>query len=219
MKDIIIFGTGSFAEVARFYFDNDSPYNVVAYTAHERYVTSDMYDGLPIIPFEVLAEKYPPQSHGMFVAVGYKGVNRVRAGICEEVRGSGFELVSYLSSKATHWGDTKIGANCFIFENNTIQPFVTIGDDTVLWSGNHIGHHSTIGSHCFITSQVVVSGHVRVGDYCFLGVNSTLRDSIQIGEACVIGAGALIMKSTAPREVYVPQRTGVHPKSSDELNM
>jgi UDP-3-O-[3-hydroxymyristoyl] glucosamine N-acyltransferase len=77
----------------------------------------------------------------------------------------------------------------------------------VLWSGNHIGHHATIGDYCFLTSHVVVAGHTKVGDYSFLGVNATLRDGIEIGRDNVIGAGALIMRSTADGEVYVPERT------------
>ena len=53
--------------------------------------------------------------------------------------------------------------------------------------------------------------------YSFLGVNATLRDGIEIGEANVIGAGAIIMRATQDGEVYVPQRTKLFPKKSDEL--
>ena len=54
-----------------------------------------------------------------------------------------------------------MGDNCFIFEDNTVQPFVTLGNNLVLWSGNHIGHHSTLRDHCFISSHVVISGFCR----------------------------------------------------------
>ena len=50
------------------------------------------------------------------------------------------------------------GDNCFILEDNTVQPFVTIGNNVTLWSGNHIGHDSVIEDDCFISSHVVVSG-------------------------------------------------------------
>jgi len=65
----------------------------------------------------------------------------------------------------------------------------------------------------------VISGHVTVGAYSFIGVNATLRNSISIGEASLIGAGALIMKDTRPHSVYVPDRTKVFPKSSDEIDL
>jgi UDP-3-O-[3-hydroxymyristoyl] glucosamine N-acyltransferase len=99
--------------------------------------------------------------------------------------------------------DGRIGDNCFIFEDNTIQPFVTIGSNVTLWSGNHIGHHSTIKDHCFIASHVVVSGGVEIGECTFIGVNATLRDHIKIGERCVIGAGALLLADAEPEGVYI----------------
>jgi sugar O-acyltransferase (sialic acid O-acetyltransferase NeuD family) len=218
MSRIVIFGTGSFAQVAHFLFTNDSEHKVVAFTVHESHLKERQLVGLPVVPFESLDSSYPPDSYKMFVAVGYKGVNKVRASICSEARSKGYELASYLSSKCTYWGES-IGDNCFIFEDNTIQPFVKIGNNVVMWSGNHIGHHSTIGDHCFITSHVVISGHVKVGPYCFVGVNATTRDNITIGESCVIGAGALIMKSTGDKEVYVAKRTYPDSRTSDELGM
>jgi UDP-3-O-[3-hydroxymyristoyl] glucosamine N-acyltransferase len=88
-----------------------------------------------------------------------------------------------------------------------------------LWSGNHIGHDSVIEDHCFISSHVVVSGHVRIGPYCFVGVNATLRNSLTIAESTLIGAGAVIMKSTAAKSVYVANRTELFPKRSDEIEL
>lgn len=220
MARVVLFGTGSFAQVARFLLDRDSEHEVVAHCVHRDHLPSSPdLDGLPVVAFEEVAKRYPPGEHAMHVAVAYARVNRLRAEICAAARALGYELVSYVSSRATHWGDTVLGDNCFVFEDNTIQPFVTIGDGTVLWSGNHIGHHSTIGSYCFITSHVVVSGHVRVGDYSFVGVNATLRDGIAVGRANVIGAGALIMRSTEDEDVFVPERTRPSGRRSSDLGM
>jgi sugar O-acyltransferase (sialic acid O-acetyltransferase NeuD family) len=220
MAKVVVFGTGSFAECVNFYLTHDSEHEVVAFTVHRDHLgdTTELA-GLPVVAFEDIADEYPPGAHEMFVAVGYARVNRVRAAICDEARGKGYRLITYVSSKATTWGDTEIGDNCFIFEDNTIQPFVTIGDDCVLWSGNHIGHHATIGDHCFITSHVVVSGHVTVGRYSFLGVNATFRDAISVGESNVVGAGALIMKSTKDGEVYIAARTKPDARTSDQIGM
>jgi sugar O-acyltransferase (sialic acid O-acetyltransferase NeuD family) len=142
----------------------------------------------------------------------------VRAAVYSDAKGKGYELVSYVSSKCTYYGET-IGDNCFIFEDNTIQPFVRVGNDVVMWSGNHIGHHSTIGNHCFISSHVVISGNCRIGDYCFIGVNATLRDSISIGNSCIIGAGSLLMKSTKDNELYISERTRPAKRSADQVKL
>src|SRR4051794_1527514 len=205
MARLIVFGTGSFAQVARFYFDRDSEHEPVAYAVDEP--PGDSFDGLPLHPFAEIAERHPPDTCKMFVAVAYGRGNHLRAEICARARALGYELVTYVCSKATAWGDTLMGDNCFVFEDNTIQPFVTMGDGVVLWSGNHIGHHARLGDYVFVTSHVVIAGHTSVGDHTFLGVNATLRDGIAVGRDNTIGAGALIMKSTADGEVYVPART------------
>ncbi len=220
MSKVVVFGTGSFAEVVKFYLDHDSPHEVVAFAVHRDNLPEDAtLAGLPVVAFEEVEQTHPPGEHAMFVAVGYRGVNRVRAEICAQARERGYELVTYVSSKATHWGDTAIGDNCFVFEDNTIQPFVTIGDGTVLWSGNHIGHHAAIGEYCVLTSHVVVSGHTKIGAYSFLGVNCTIRDDIAVGRSNVIGAGAIIMKATADDEVFIAQRTKASGRKSGDLGM
>jgi sugar O-acyltransferase (sialic acid O-acetyltransferase NeuD family) len=215
----VIFGAGSFAECAHFYFTHDSAHEVVAFTANRSHIGEETLHGLPVVPFEEVERTHPPGQHSMFVAIGYASVNRIRARVYERAKAKGYRLATYISSKATTWPNLDIGDNCFVFEDNTIQPFTTIGDDVVMWSGNHLGHHSRIGDHCFLTSHVVVSGHVTVGAYTFLGVNATVRDSIEIGESCVIGAGALIMKPTRAREVYIAPRSTPDERTSDQLGM
>jgi sugar O-acyltransferase (sialic acid O-acetyltransferase NeuD family) len=146
-------------------------------------------------------------------------MNRVRAEKYAQMKGLGYELVSYVSSRCTYLSQHRPGDNCFILEDNTVQPFVTIGNNVTLWSGNHIGHDSTIGDHCFISSHVVVSGHVNVGPSCFIGVNATLRNAITIGERTLIGAGAAIMKDTEPGSVYPGPRALRIAKTSDQLDL
>ncbi len=216
-RKAIIFGTGAFAEVVCFYLDRDSEYHVVGFTASDDRVGDGRYAGRPIVPFSRAAEEFPPQEHDLFVAVGYAKLNRVRETFVSEGRAKGYKLLSYVCSKATTWGDTVIGDNVFVFEDNTIQPFVTIGEGTVLWSGNHIGHHSKIGAFCFVTSHVVISGHCRVGDRCFLGVNSTVADGTAVADDNLIGPNTLIQKDTQPGEAYVSQRTHPFPKPSSRF--
>ncbi len=214
----MVFGTGGFAEMVHFYLTHDSEHEVVAFTVNEDRIEEPTYQGLPVVPFESLTESHPPGDHAMYVAVGYVNVNRTRADIYEQAKAKGYELVTYVSSKATVWeGAAEIGDNCFIFEDNTIQPHVKIGNDVVLWSGNHIGHWAEIGDHCFISSHVVVSGYTVIGPYCFVGVNSTFRDAIKVGASNVIGSGSLIMKDTADDEVYGPVRTKPREQKSHEI--
>jgi sugar O-acyltransferase (sialic acid O-acetyltransferase NeuD family) len=202
LSDVVVFGTTDFAQVAAEYLRRDSDHDVVAFTVHERYIDEPELLGIPVVPFEQLEERHPPSGTAMFVAIGFSGVNKTRRAMYEECKGRGYELISYVSSRALPFGELELGDNTFVFEANVIQPFVRIGSNVIVWSGNHIGHHSRIGDHCFIASHAVISGNVTIGEECFVGVNATFRDGVRVAPRCVIGAGAMIMKDTEEGAVY-----------------
>jgi sugar O-acyltransferase (sialic acid O-acetyltransferase NeuD family) len=204
-KQLVIFGSGDIAELAHYYFSTDSDYEVVAFTVDADYLVSTEFCGLPVVPFGEVRTFFSPDNHEIFIALSYAKLNQLRKEKYLVAKALNYRLASYVSSRATVLNDGVIGDNCFILEDNTIQPFVTIGSNVTLWSGNHIGHHSTIHDHCFIASHVVISGGVEVGESCFIGVNATLRDHIKIGEKCVIGAGALLSADAEPEGVYISE--------------
>jgi sugar O-acyltransferase (sialic acid O-acetyltransferase NeuD family) len=202
---IVIFGTGEIAELADFYFTHDSEYEVVGFTVDESYLAETEFRGRPVVPFERVTETFAPERFGFFVAVSYAKLNSVRADKVASVRAKSYRLVSYLSSKATVFQDFELKENCFILEDNTIQPFARIGANVTLWSGNHIGHHSVIEDDVFIASHVVVSGGVRIGQGSFIGVNVTLRDHVTVGKKCVLGAAALVLEDQPDFSVVAPR--------------
>lgn len=206
-RRLVIFGAGDIAELAHYYFKTDSDYEVVAFTVDASYVRETSFCGLPLVAFEDVARHYPPESHDFFVALSYSKLNAVRKEKFLSAKEKGYRLASYISSRATLLNDGQVGENCFVLENNTVQPFVKLGNNVTLWSGNHIGHHSVIHDHTFIASHVVISGGVEIGEQCFVGVNATLRDHIKIGEKCVLGAGALLLADAAPEGVYLGTAT------------
>lgn len=206
-KRLVIFGAGDIAQLAHYYFSTDSDYEVVAFTVDEKYIKTDNFCDLPVVPFERVVNKYPPDSYTFFIALSYSKLNEVRKEKFLVSKALGYKLASYISSKAVVLNNGQIGQNCFILEDNTIQPLVSIGDNVTMWSGNHIGHHSVIKSHCFIASHAVISGGVEIGEQCFVGVNATLRDHIKIGSRCMIGAGALLLADAEPEGVYMGAAT------------
>ena len=219
MSRVVIFGAGDIARLAHHYFTHDSPHEVAGFVVDRAFRSGDEFLGLPFIDAEDVTQRFPPGEYAMFVAISYAKMNGVRAEKYEAMKAAGYQLLSYVSSRCSYLSARPPGDNCFILEDNTIQPFVTIGNNVTLWSGNHIGHDSTIEDHCFITSHVVVSGHVRVGTRSFIGVNATLRNSITIAPQTLIGAGAIIMKDTTEKGVYMPERAKLFSKSSDEIEL
>jgi len=216
---LVIFGKESTARIAHYYFSRQSDYEVCAFTVDRRYVTQETLFGLPIVPFEQVTEAFPPDTHRMFVAVGYATMNKVREEKYFAAKRLGYELASFVSPLCSFLTDNPVGDNCLIMEDNTIQPFVRIGNDVIMWSGNHVGHDVVIEDHCFITSHVVISGFTRIGHHSFLGVNATLRDAITIAPETLVGAGAVIMKDTVEKGVYLPERAKLFDKRSDEITI
>jgi sugar O-acyltransferase (sialic acid O-acetyltransferase NeuD family) len=220
MKNLVVVGTGLFGQLACTYFRAEGSYQVVALAADKAYAEkAGGLLGLPVLDFGALESVHPPAECDVFIAIGYRQLNALRARFFGEAKAKGYTCASYVHPSVIRWPESQIGENVFIFEDNTIQPFVTIGRDTILWSGNHIGHHSTIGSHCFITSHVVISGSCTIGDYSFFGVNATVRDGITIGARNIIGPGSLILKDTKEAQVYLPKGTEARELSSDRVKL
>jgi len=217
MAEVVVFGLGQIAEVAHYYLTYDSEHDVVAFTVDSDHIDRREFHGVPVVPFEDLETTHPAGDTALSLPLSYRDVNRFRRDRYLAARRRGYDLVSYVASNAVVANNVEIGDNCFVFEHNVIQPFVTIGNDVILWSGNHIGHHSSIGSHTFVASHVVISGNVTIGEGCFLGVNATIRDGVTISAQSVVGAGALILSDTIERGVYPGTAAQLYHKASDEL--
>ena len=202
-KKLVIIGDSAFAEIAYEYFTYDSEYEVVGFAVEEEYITKETLFGLPVVTVETMEEMYLPADHHFFAALVYTQSNKLRSRLYKSAKDKGYKPASYVSSRAFVWRNCKIGEHCFIFEDNTVQPFVKIGDNVVLWSGNHIGHHSVIRDNCFISSHVVISGFCEVGECCFMGVNSTVGNNIIIGNNCTVGAGAIIVRDVPDGKTVV----------------
>lgn len=208
---------GGFAEIVYMYFKQDPLFNVVAFTANESVIKESSLFGLPVVPFENIETVYPPTKFQMFIAIGYSNMNKKRARLFDEAKNKGYELVSYVHSSTITNDGFKMGENCFIFENNVLQPYVTLGNDVIIWTGNVISHHTVIKDHCFIVSHVAIAGNVVVEPFCFFGINSTVRNRVTIERECVIGAGAVILENTKEKEVYVSRSTTKLDITSDML--
>ncbi|ACT93991.1 acetyltransferase [Dyadobacter fermentans] len=202
MAKIIVFGVLDTAELAHYYLTHDSEHEVVAFTVNRQYIEHDNFHGLPVVAFEDVETLFPPSEYKFFAPMTGRNMNRNREAIYNHAKAKGYEFISYISSRATLFNN-EIGENCFILEDNTIQPFTTIGNNVVLWSGNHIGHHGQIKDHVFFTSHVVLSGHCVVESYSFFGVNATIRDYTTIAQGTLVGMASAITKETEEWGVYV----------------
>ena len=211
---IVIYGIGSFAEYVSYVLTNDSTYDVIAFCVEGGFKTeeSQNYQGLPIVDFENLEKSFPPDEYRLFIAVGN---NWVRERIFKKLKCKGYSFISYLSSKATIWEDLRYGENVFISEGTGIQPFVSIGNNTMM-IGAGVGHHSIIGNNVLL-SGCYLAGNVKIGDNSFLGLNSTVKENVIVGRNNIIGMGSKITKNTDDDEVYSDKSTSKKNISSKRI--
>jgi sugar O-acyltransferase (sialic acid O-acetyltransferase NeuD family) len=199
---LIIVGTGGVADIMSDYFMRHTSYEIVCFSVDDDHKKETAFKGLPIISFEEVDRVFPPESHSMFVAIGYMKLNYIRARFYKKGKELGYKFISYVSPHALLHPTVTVGENTFIFEYNNIQYNAKIGNDVILWSSNHIGHETTIKDHAYLASHVVISGYCEVGEYSFLGVNVTFADEVKLGSNCLVGAGSYIARSTENNLVF-----------------
>lgn len=222
-KKVIIFGVKDLAELAHYYLTNDSDYEVIAFTINKSYLNSTIFTPkgsdteYPVVEFETIEKIYPPTEYSLFAPMTGVNMNQSRKKIFEDGKSKGYRFISYISSKSTSFNN-KIGENCFILEDNTLQPFTEIGNNVVMWSGNHIGHHGKIEDHVFFTSHVVLSGHCHVKERAWFGVNSSIRDGVTIGVGSLIAMGSLITKNVEDNSFYMGVPAKKQNKLPEEVN-
>lgn len=195
---VIIFGSNEISLMAKFYFDNDSQHETFGFCVDSDFIKESVLENKPVICFDEVCGM--SRQEYLFFAPLYD--NKLREEKTKQIISKGFNMASYISSKSSVF-TKKIGHNCFIMENNVIQPYVEIGNNNIFWSGNHIGHHSVIKNNSFFSSHVVLSGMCVVEDYCWFGVNSCTRDRITIAEGSFIGMGSVVTKTTKPYKKYI----------------
>lgn len=214
----MIFGAGELARLAYVAFEAASEHDVVACTVTREFVDGTELSGLPVVPWEGLETTHPPGDHALFVAVGYRAVNRHRRELCEAARRRGYELASYVSPHAVIASDVEVRENTFVFEGVIVQPFATLGRNVIVWSGAVVSHDSRIGDNAFIAPHAAIAGNVHIGENCFIGANATIRDGVSIAADCVIGAGAIVKHDTNEGEVYSTVPTPLSGRRSSELD-
>jgi sugar O-acyltransferase (sialic acid O-acetyltransferase NeuD family) len=218
MSRLVIFGLGSVARFAHYQVLNDSEYTVSAFTVDAEYCNADEFSGVPLVSFDKVQNLFPPNEYDMFIAIGYKNMNRVRAEKYYKAKEMGYRLPTLISHRCTNYADRPIGDNCLIMDNVVIQPFTKIGSNNILISSTFVAHDVVIDDHCFIAPSKI-GGYAHIGSNSFIGLNATILNEIKVAPFSLIGAGALIKKDTVEKGVYSPRRTEVLDRNSDEIQL
>lgn len=222
MKPLVIFGLGVVADVAYHHFKRDGKFDIQAFTVDASWLKDKpenerFFHGVRVVPFETVEKGYDPATFSMFVAMGYHGLNTVRAQKCLEAKAKGYTLVSYISPRANTGPWLKTGENCMILDGVGLQPGAVIGNNVSIWNNSLIGHHTTVEDDCWLAAGATLGGLMTLGAGSFVGLNATLGGDIKIGSSCFIGGGAVVLKSAEAKSVFIQPNTEKLRLNSDQF--
>lgn len=203
MSRIVLFGAGRGASVAHRFFAGDTEHEVVGFAIDGELLAAKEYRGLPLVAFEDVERRFPPESCRMHILLGYQQMNGLRERKFEQAKAKGYTLESYVASDIFKVEAINVGENCFILDNQSISLDVTIGNNVVMWSSNHVGDMSTIEDHAWLASHVTIAANVTIGRRAFIGVGATISNGVRIAAETLIGANLMVAHDTEPKSVHV----------------
>lgn len=87
-----------------------------------------------------------------------------------------------------------------IGKGTCIQPFVSVGPNTVI--GNHvqiyaqalIGHGAKIDDYSYVANNACIGADVQLKEGAYLGTNATTLEFVKLGKWSITGIGAVVLK-------------------------
>lgn len=216
MSEIVVFGAGQIADVARAYIDAHGGDRIVAFTVDGSHLAADTFAGRPLVAWEDLERLYPPDRVKLLGPLSFRRLNAFRRERHLEAKSRGYDFASFVHSSC-HVHAEHVGENCFILENCTLQPFSRIGDGVMIWSSTHVGHHATIGDHCFLSTHVGISSNVVLGEECFLAGKASIDYGRTVGARSFLGPAAVVLEDLPPESVVLGETSPVSRFSSRRL--
>lgn len=216
MKNLVIFGTNDFGRLLKYYIEKDDNRKVEGFTVNRSYIQEDEFLRVPVVPFEEIENKYPPEKYEVLIAIGNSKMNDVRKNVYMQCKEKGYTVASYIhSSCSIHSND--IGEGNILLENCLVYPYAKIGNGNLMWDHVLISHDCTVGDFNTFSSYADLCGYVKIGNNGYFGKHCILNDFMEIADYTLVGAAAYAKKNTKPYDVVVPARSIIleNKKSTD----
>ena len=205
-KNVVLIGNNHFSLLIKKFIQLYADYSVVAFSVNERYKTRESLDGIEVVDFEIIEEKYPPDEYDALIAVGYKQMNKIRQNFYQEAKAKGYKLKNFIHPTSIIETEN-IGEGNIVLENSLLSINAVVGNCNLIWDNVAVRHDVCVGSFNQISGHSSISGFASIGNNCFLGTNCIIEPEIEIADFTLIGAGAHIKAHTDKYGVYVPTKT------------
>ncbi len=203
-QPLIVCGLTRFAEMVAHYFETCSEYEVVAFAAHERFVTVAEFSGRRVIPIERLTQEFAPGAVRFFAALEYKWLNAAREQVIAEVQSLGYEPATFIHPASHVCPTARLGEHCLVMEGAVLSYGSVLGDDNILFPQTFVGQAARIGSHNYLCPGVVVDRFATVDDHCYLGAGTHVIERGEVGSWCYTRPRQVIVEPIAPGTTFNP---------------
>ena len=154
----------------------------------------DLISNIPVLGTDAqLSEFHNKGFKNICIAVGSVNHNGPRRMLYEKVTQSGYSVPNLIHPRSILSTDSTLSEGVQVMAGATVQPYASIGENTIVNTGTIVEHDCYIGKHVHLCPGAVVCGGCVIGDDTFVGAGATVIQKIKIGKGCMIAAGAVVV--------------------------
>lgn len=144
---IIIYGNSKMTPVLTEYLERSGGKEIIGYSLHQKLIDKPTLYDRPLIPFETLAQEYPPTVFKLHI-LNDPSHNLSLHHLMEtaqEARHQGFRLYTFIDPDAWVAESSVIGDNCCLFPGARVEPLAQLEDFVLLRPNAHVGISARVG--------------------------------------------------------------------------
>ena len=164
---------------------------------------------MPVLGGDEAILDYPPEEVELVNGVGALPGKSNRWAIADRWYSQGYSFASIVDPSAILATNVELAEGVQIMAGAVIQPYVTVGRDTILNTSVSVDHDCTIGNQCHIAPGVTLSGEVSLGNRVHVGPGTVVIQGLTIGEGSVIGAGSVVVRDVGSNMKLIQHRNGI----------
>lgn len=199
----ILFGTSVYSRLIRWYIENDTSDEILAYTVEKEYLKENEFDGLPVVDFDSLNDIYDMTDISVLITCGYHQMNDIRKKIFNRCDELGYKIGSFYHSSAQTDG-VKFGRGNIVMANALFHPFVEVGDANIFGEFSMVEQETIIADFNFIGPKTFLGSFIKVANNNDFGIGAIIGDRVEIGSYNLIGSGAILSKSIGENNIVAP---------------
>lgn len=208
MKTFILVGAGQYADYVQHLLEKSLGHKVAAFSVTGEFITGNdlKKNGLPLVPFEELPNRFPATEYNVAIAILGKDMYQTRQRLFEQCQTWGYELPNIIHPTVIDQSES-IGFGNIIGAGTVFEAFSRIGNGNVFFECALVPHNGIVGDFNLLSTYIVPAGNCVIGNHCFIGAGSVINNWVKIADFTLVGATAFVARDTKPYDVIVAPRS------------